>query len=111
MCPIPCKTEDELTGIAERLLSEQTPSSGKYRDTYYYTSKNSPYVSFDIGAQGFLGGQYRSLVYCPSGTFQGHSETFLWYEPDGNNIIRAEKLDGPRWYYRIDYDGRDLSEK
>ena len=111
------KNAEEMTSIAEDLLNGDTnvgESSGHYKDHYYSLEEDADgekYVKFDIDAQGMLGGQYWSLIYCPDGTLYGQSETYYSEETDGNNISRAEKIDGSWWYYWIDYDGTELSQK
>ena len=108
--------KEEMTGISTGLLTDgqgETGSSGKYKDRDYSLLRvdGGKYVKFDIGAQGLLGGQYWSLIYCPDETFCGESVRYSSKEPEGNNIIKAERLDGNWWYYWVDYDGTKYSDE
>lgn len=112
------KNRAELDEFAEKLLAE-TPQSlaGEYPKTPYESFNDyNCYVTnrheavFDIGAQGMLGGQYWSLVYTADGTYRGQSDAYyeVW---DGNNIIKAEHIDGNWWYLWEDYDATEYSDK
>ena len=76
-----------------------------------YNSSNieEGFVSFDIDAQGFLGGQYRELVYTKDGTFYYETDSYLYEETNGNNIVRAERINEHWWYLWNDYDGTEGS--
>lgn len=98
------RNEEEMTLLARNVLdSELTASnysSGKYKDYSYTMPDDRKYVRFDIGAQGMLGGQYWSLVYCPDGEFCEESEAYFYREiGGGNNITKAERIDGHWWFF------------
>ncbi len=106
--------KEKMNTIAQNVLSDESLSSGYYEDHYYSIKeddKGEKYVTFDIDSQGMLGGQYWNLIYCPNGTYRGESETYYWKEDNGNNIVKAEKIDNNWWYYWIDYDGTEYSDK
>ena len=83
--------------------------SGHFKNYYYSCHSEDGSVSFDIDAQGFLGGQYWNLVYTKDGTFYGETESYLYEETNGNNIVRAEKINEHWWYLWTDYDGTERS--
>lgn len=100
---------DRLEQIAQDLLDEGESGSGYYQNRYYsYNAKNS-FVVFDVDGQGMLGGQYWQLVYSKNGKYYGKTDTYLFREEKGNNIVRAERLDDYWWYRWTDYDGTDRS--
>ncbi len=105
------KHQTEMEKIAADSLDAEKNVSGHFRDFYYSCHQNEGYVSFDIDAQGFLGGQYWELVYTQDGTFYGETETYLYKQFGGNDIKKAERLDEHWWYLWTDYDGTDKSEK
>lgn len=112
------ENKEEMTAISQSFLNEnqnlEQSYIGDYKDCHYSLESFGNFgkhVVFDIDAQGFLGGQYWSLVYCPDGTFCGENLLYYYQETGGNNIVKAEKLDGDWWYYWIDYDGTKLSNK
>jgi len=104
--------------FAEKLLSETPPSlCGEYPKSAYdkfeqyscsVTDRHEAVIHID--GQGMLGGQYWSLVYTASGFYRGESETYyeVW---DGNNIIKAELIDGHWWYLWEDYDASEYSNQ
>lgn len=91
--------------------SLQTNNSCDFKDYFYSCYQDEGFVIFDIDAQGMLGGQYWDLVYTKDGTFYGESETYLYKETNGNNVVRAEKINEHWWYLWTDYDGTDRSYK
>ena len=103
------KYQIEMEQIAiDSLISN---NSGDFRDYFYSCYQEEGFVKFDIDAQGFLGGQYWELVYTQDGKFYGESESYLHEETNGNNIVRAEKINEHWWYLWTDYDGTDRSYK
>lgn len=98
----------EMEQIATEALQSEQECSGEFRKHFYRSYKDG-YVSFDIDAQGMLGGQYWELVYTKDGKFGTETETFLHTEPNGNNIVRAEKINDHWWYHWTDYDGTKRS--
>ena len=105
------KYQAELEQIALDSLQSDEKVSGHFKKYYYSSNLEQSNVSFSIDAQGFLGGQYWYLVYTKDGVFCGETESYLYKEPDGNNIERAEKIDDHWWFCWIDYDGTQLSYK
>lgn len=101
----------EMEEIALKALASSEYGSGNFKDYSYYLSHDQNSVTFSIGAQGMLGGQYWDLVYTKHGYLYNESETFYLEEEDGNNIIRAEKLNEHWWFLWEDYDGTDMSHK
>ena len=99
------QTEMEQTAID----SLRYNNSGSFRDYFYNCYREESFVKFNIDAQGFLGGQYWELVYTQDGTFYGETESYLYEENDGNNIVRAEKINEQWWYLWTDYDGTERS--
>ena len=93
----------------EALASEK--GSGTFRDFSYHSDPQGKCVSFSIGGQGMLGGQYWDLVYTADGTYNGETESYLFEEPEGNNICRAKRITGNWWYCWMDYDGTEKSWK
>jgi len=89
--------------------SLKTNNSGDFRDYFYSCYQEEGFVKFDIDAQGFLGGQYWELVYTEDGTLYGEPESYLYEETNGNNIVRAEKINEHWWYLWTDYDGTERS--
>ena len=103
------KHQTEMEQIAVDSLESSKNVSGHFKEYYYSCHIEEGFVSFDIDAQGFLGGQYWELVYTKDGTFYGENESYLHEETNGNNIIRAEKINGHWWYLWTDYDGTERS--
>ena len=103
------KYQTEMEQIAVDSLESSKNVSGHFKEYYYSCHIEEGFVSFDIDAQGFLGGQYWELVYTKDGTFYGETESYLHKETNGNNIIRAEKINGHWWYLWTDYDGTERS--
>ena len=95
----------------------QTPDgsnyiSGECRGMYYIRYNGENTVRFDVDGQGMLGGQYWHLVYTPDGMLYGQDEIYEYRESDGgNNIARAEKIDGSWWFLWVDYDGTEYSDE
>lgn len=56
-----------------------------------------------------LGGQYWELVYTKDGTLWGETDVYFNEEENGNNIVKAERLNGNWWYFWTDYDGTERS--
>ena len=127
MCLISCKQEKtftsakkecesflsehrvEMDAIAVAVLMSGGEESGEHQGHDYYSDLQNRTVTFDIDAQGMLGGQYWSLIYSESGVLHGETDIYLYEEDGGNNVVRAERLDDHWWYCWEDYDGRDLS--
>ncbi len=104
------KNNAVMEEIAVNCFREGEETSGYYKEHHY--SYENDFVRFYVGSQGMLGGQYWDLIYTKDGVFYGESEKYLYEEAgDGNNIIRAEKLDEHWWFLWSDYDGTDRSYK
>ena len=86
-----------------------TNNSGDFGDYFYSCYQEEGFVKFDIDSQGFLGGQYWELVYTQDGTFYGETESYTHEETNGNNIVRAEKINEHWWCLWTDYDGTGRS--
>lgn len=71
-----------------------------------YDAQNG-YVFFGLDAQGAIGGQYWSLIYAPDGTYMGQSQTYLYFEEDGNNVQIAENVQDLWFFLWEDYDGQE----
>ena len=99
----------EMERIAVEALESNAPASGEFEEYSYSCQIKEGLVPFDIGAQGWLGGQYWELIYTQDGTLYGETESYLYKEPNGNNIIRAEKIGDHWWYCWTDYDGTGKS--
>lgn len=95
--------------IASDSLDAENNVSGEFRGHYYSSYISEGLVSFDIDAQGMLGGQYWELVYSKDGNFYGQTETYLLSESAGNNIVRAERIENHWCYVWTDYDGTEWS--
>lgn len=95
--------------IAIASLKQNKDVSGDFKEYSYSCYPKDGIVTFSIDAQGMLGGQYWELVYTQDGTFYGETESYLYEETFGNNIMRAEKLNAHGWYLWTDYDGTDRS--
>ncbi|MBP3300456.1 MAG: hypothetical protein J6M34_03010 [Clostridia bacterium] len=100
---------DEMEEIAVNLLAEERVAFGQFGERAYSYTPADNFVEFEVDGQGMLGGQYWSLIYTKDGSFHGNAETYLWEEPLGNNVYRAEKLTGNWWYLWSDYDGTERS--
>ena len=105
------KHQTEMEQIAVDSLESSKNVSGHFKEYYYSCHIEEGFISFDIDAQGFLGGQYWELVYTKDGTFYGEADSYLHEETEGNNIVRAEKINEHWWYLWTDYDGTDRSYK
>ena len=103
------KYQIQMEEIAIDSLKSGKSVSGDFKEYYYSCYIEEGLVSFDIDAQGFLGGQYWELVYTQNGTLYGETESYLHKETNGNNIVRAEKINEHWWYLWIDYDGTERS--
>lgn len=99
----------EMEQIAVDSLQSNENVSGHFKEYYYSCHIEDSFVTFDIDAQGFLGGQYWELVYTEDGTFYGETQSYLYVETNGNNIVRAEKINERWWYLWTDYDGTERS--
>ena len=102
--------QSQIEELAVNALEAEESRPGKFREFSYHCNRNEGYVQFDIDAQGMLGGQYWALIYTKDGTYYGESECYRYEETDGNNIVKAEKLNEHWWFHWIDYDGTDRSE-
>ena len=105
------KHQTEMEQIAVDSLESSKNVSGHFKEYYYSCHIEEGFISFDIDAQGFLGGQYCEFVYTKDGTFYGEADSYLHEETEGNNIVRAEKINEHWWYLWTDYDGTDRSYK
>ena len=103
------KHQVQMEEIAVDSLKSGKIVSGDFKEYYYSCYIEEGLVSFDIDAQGFLGGQYWELVYTRDGTFYDETESYLQKETNGNNIVRAEKINEHWWYLWTDYDGTERS--
>jgi len=103
------KYQIEMRKIAIDSLKSGKNASGEYKEYYYSCYPDEGFVKFDIDAQGMLGGQYWELVYTQDGTFYDETESYLQKETNGNNIVRAEKINEHWWYLWTDYDGTERS--
>lgn len=103
------KYQIELEQIAVDSLQSSKNVSGHFEEYYYCCYVEEGLASFDIDAQGFLGGQYWELVYTEDGTFYGETKSYLHKETNGNNIVRAERINEHWWYLWTDYDGTERS--
>ena len=103
------KNQTQMEEIAIVSLNSEKDNSGHYKEYYYSCYQEEGFVKFEIDAQGMLGGQYWDLVYTQDGIFYGETESYLYEETDGNNIIRAEKISEHWWYLWTDYDGTERS--
>lgn len=105
------KHQTEMEEISNNLLKSRTNGHGHYNEWFYIYYPEEKFVKFELDGQGMLGGQYWDLVYTSDGTYYGEKESYLFEESDGNNIVKAERLDGHWWYVWTDYDGTDRSSK
>ncbi len=105
------KHQVQMEETAVDSLKSGKSVSGDFKEYYYSCYIEEGLVSFDIDAQGFLGGQYWELVYTQDGTFYDETESYLQKETNGNNIVRAEKINEHWWYLWTDYDGTQRSYK
>ena len=105
------KYQTEMEQIAVDSLLSNENVSGYFKNYYYGCHSEEGFVSFDIDAQGFLGGQYWELVYTKDGTFYGETESYLYEETNGNNIVRVDKINEHWWYLWTDYDGIERSHQ
>lgn len=105
------KNQVKMEQIAVDSLKQENNVSGEFKNFFYNSYPQEGLVSFEIGSQGMLGGQYWELIFTQDGTFKGESKYFLYKESDGNNIIKAERLNEHWWYLWTDYDGSDKSYK
>lgn len=103
------KYQIEMEQIAVDSLQSNKNISGHFQEYYYSCHIDEGFVSFDIDAQGFLGGQYWELVYTQDGTLYDEPESYLHKETNGNDIVRAEKINEHWWYLWTDYDGTERS--
>ncbi len=103
------KYQTEMEQIAVNSLQSSENVSGHFKEYNYSCYIEEGLVSFYIDAQGFLGGQYWELVYTQDGTFYDETESYLYKETYGNNIVRAEKINEHWWYLWTDYDGTERS--
>ena len=103
------KYQTDMEQIAVDCLLSNENVSGHFNNFYYGCHIEEGFVAFDIDAQGFLGGQYWELVYTKDGIFYGETESYLYEETNGNNIVRAERINEHWWYLWTDYDGTERS--
>ena len=103
------KNRADMEAIATDALNSQTDISGHYKKHYYSYNSDERLVTFDIGAQGMLGGQYWNLAYSEDGTLYGETEEYIYKETNGNNIVRAKRINKNWWYIWTDYDGTKKS--
>ena len=103
------KYQVQMEEIAVDSLESEKSISGEFKEHCFSCYIEDGLVSFDIDAQGFLGGQYWELVYTEDGNLYGEPESYLYEEANGNNIVRAEKINEHWWYLWTDYDGTERS--
>ncbi len=103
------KQQVQMEELATDALKSEKNISGHFSSYYYSCYQDQRLVHFDIDAQGMLGGQYWELVYTEDGEFYGEAEQYLYEETDGNNIVKAERLNEHWWFLWTDYDGTDRS--
>ena len=101
----------EMDEIANDLLKSETVEHGPFNEWFYIYYPEENFVKFELDGQGMLGGQYWDLVYTKDGTYYGEKNMYLYEEADGNNIIKAERIDEHWWYVWTDYDGTERSYK
>lgn len=99
------KTQFDRT--AKSAMEEIDATGGKIDKFSWYLTSDG--VVFEIGAQGMLGGQYWHVVYTPDGAFR--NEVQFYYNNGLSHTERAELIDGNWWFYWIDYDKTELSNK
>ncbi len=105
------KYQAEMEELAIHALTSEEDEYGSFKEYSYCCYREQGFVKFDIDGQGMLGGQYWSLVYTDDGLLYGETEKYDFEEENGNNIIRAEKLNENWWFYWEDYDGTDKSQQ
>ncbi len=101
----------QMEEIAIDSLKSKKNISGDFKEYFYSCYQEEGFVTFDIDAQGMLGGQYWGLVYTQDGAYYSEKESFLYEEIRGNNIMKAERLNEHWWYLWTDYDGTNRSYK
>ena len=95
--------------ISNDLLKSRKNEHGNFNEWFYICYPEENFVKFELDGQSMLGGQYWDLVYTNDGTFYGETESYLYEETNGNNIVRAEKINEHWWYLWTDYDGTERS--
>ncbi len=105
------KYQVQMEETASASLYSDKTTFEEFRSYKYDIYKEGGYVKFEIDAQGMLGGQYWELVYTEGGMLYGQTENYLYEERNGNNIIKAERLNEHWWYLWTDYDGTTQSYK
>lgn len=101
------KTQFERT--AKSALESDDTSSGKIDSFSWYVTSDG--VVFEIDSQGTLGGQYWHVVYTPDGAFRNEVQFYYNNGSDISHTEKAELIDGNWWFYWIDYDKTELSNK
>lgn len=103
------KYQTEMEEISNGLLKSRNNERGNFNEWFYICYPEENFVKFEFDGQSMLGGQYWDLVYTNDGTFYGETESYLYEETNGNNIVRAEKINEHCWYLWTDYDGTERS--
>ena len=103
------KYQTEMEEISNDLLKSRKNEHGNFNEWFYICYPEENFVKFELDGQGMFGGQYWDLVYTNDGTFYGETESYLYEETNGNNIVRAEKINEHWWYLWTDYDGTERS--
>lgn len=102
----------DLTKLCENLILEKGNKSTKYEGRYvaYSYLDGKEYVTVEIGAQGFLGGQYWGVIYSPNEDYLNGKNIEIYDEykltGDGNNIVIYEKIKNKWYFFYKDYDGK-----
>jgi len=99
----------QMEELAADSLKSGKNVTGDFKEYSFSCYIEDGLVRFDIDAQGMLGGQYWELVYAVDGTFYGETESYLYEETNGNNIVKAERINEHWWYLWTDYDGTERS--
>lgn len=104
----------DLKIILDKDSIDNVKKCSKYKKIEYcfsnsnYNSKE--YVYFEVGEQGFLGGQYWGIIYSKNDDIIGHNKIEIYDqymdEGTGNNILITEKIKKNWYFYFIDYDGK-----
>lgn len=106
----------ELAGGILLRKSAEEASYGNMLSISYDENACGSFVTFDIDAQGMLGGQYWGLYYSPDDLFdlsdppedrwtRPDEDRCYWQEEDGNNFFAMERLDDHWFFYYHDFDG------
>ena len=100
--------------ILDKDSIDNVKKCSKYKKIEYCFSNSNyngkEYVYFEVGEQGFLGGQYWGIIYSKNDDIIGHNKIEIYDqymdEGTGNNILITEKIKKNWYFYFIDYDGK-----